>query len=84
MRPSWVAVDGSSRIIAEAYDEELGTIYVSSFPNGVEWWYGGCPPSIWEEFAAPGQSRGAYIRDVLDSSPTDAGVANGRDDPGRL
>ncbi len=68
MTPDWIAVDGSSRIVAEAYDEDLGTIYVR-FPDGVEWWYGGCPPAVWQEFTAPGQSRGAYIKDALNTKP---------------
>ena len=60
----WISVSGSSRIIAEAYDPETERIYVR-FPNGVEWWYAGCPPHVWEEFTAPGQSRGQYINRVL-------------------
>jgi hypothetical protein len=66
--PDWIAVDGSSRIVAEAYDEDVGTIFVR-FGDGIEWWYEGCPPSAWEEFTAPGQSRGTYINDVLDLKP---------------
>jgi KTSC domain len=66
--PDWIEVSGSSRVVAEAYDPDLGTIYVR-FPDGVEWWYGSCPPYIWEEFTAPGQSRGAYIKAVLDAKP---------------
>lgn len=68
MTRNWIALDGSSRIVAEAYDEELGMIYVR-FPNGVEWWHRGSPPTGREEFTAPGQSRGAYIKDVLDTTP---------------
>lgn len=68
MTPNWIGLNGSSRIVAEAYDEELGMIYVR-FPNGVEWSYGGSPPTVWEEFTAPGQPRGAYIKDVLDTTP---------------
>ena len=68
MIPDWIAVDGSSRIVAEAYDDETGTIFVR-FPDGVEWWYGGCPPDVWEEFRAHGQSRGNYIKHVLDMKP---------------
>lgn len=64
----WIAVSGSSRIVAEGYDEETETIYVR-FPNGVEWQYSACPRHVWEEFTSPGQSRGSYIKDVLDHKP---------------
>lgn len=64
----WTPVEGSGRIVAEAYDPEAETIYVR-FPDGVEWWYAACPPHVWEEFTAPGQSRGAYIRSVLNHKP---------------
>ena len=64
----WIPVTGSDRIIAEAYDPETETIYVR-FPKGVEWYYAACPPNVWEEFTAPGQSRGQYIKRVLDFKP---------------
>lgn len=64
----WVPVDGSHRIVAEAYDPELETIYVR-FRGGVEWCYEACPPDVWEAFTAPGQSRGQYIHDVLNYKP---------------
>jgi KTSC domain-containing protein len=64
----WIAVTGSSRIVAEAYDPETETIYVR-FPNGVEWQYQACPPQVWEAFTAPGQSRGQYISQVLNYKP---------------
>ena len=64
----WLAVEGSSRIVAEAYEAETETILVR-FPNGVEWAYSACPPSVWEEFTAPGQSRGQFIARVLDAKP---------------
>ena len=64
----WTAVTGSSRIVAEAYDPEAETIYVR-FPDGVEWRYSACPPNVWAEFTAPGQSRGEYISAVLDNKP---------------
>ncbi len=63
----WTPVD-STRIVAEAYDAETETIYVR-FPNGVEWRYEACPPFVWEEFTAPGQSRGQYIAHVLNNKP---------------
>ena len=64
----WQPVIGSSRIVAEAYIAESETILVR-FPNGVEWAYSACPPGTWQEFTAPGQSRGKYIAAVLDSKP---------------
>lgn len=65
----WTPVDGSSRIVAEAYVPETETILVR-FPEGVEWAYSACPPAVWEEFTAPGQSRGEYIARVLDAKPS--------------
>jgi hypothetical protein len=64
----WLPVEGSSRIVAEAYLAEAETILVR-FPNGIEWCYSACPPSVWQEFTAPGQSRGQYIADVLNAKP---------------
>ena len=64
----WQAVEGSDRIVAEAYDPVEERIYVR-FPNGVEWWYAASPPATWEEFTAAGQSRGQYIHDVLNHRP---------------
>jgi len=64
----WIPVSSSTRIVAEAYDPETETIYVR-FPDGVEWYYAACPPHVWAEFIAPGQSRGQYINRVLDYKP---------------
>ena len=64
----WKPVIGSTRITAEAYDPETETIYVR-FPNGIEWQYEACPLHIWEQFTAPGQSRGKYIHQELDRRP---------------
>ncbi len=64
----WIPVTTSTRIVAEAYDPETETIYVR-FPNGVEWYYAACPPHVWEEFSAPGQSRGHYIESILNFKP---------------
>jgi hypothetical protein len=64
----WIQVTGSTRITAEAYETETETIYVR-FPKGTEWRYSGCPPHVWEEFTAPGQSRGKYIDRVLNFKP---------------
>ncbi len=60
----WNDVLDSTRIAAEAYLAEDETILVR-FPDGVEWAYYGCPPEIWAEFTAPGQSRGKFISNVL-------------------
>lgn len=65
---NWIEVSGSNRIVAEAYDPATEIIYVR-FPNGVEWWYAACPPHVWEEFTAAGQSRGRYIKDNLNFKP---------------
>ena len=64
----WIPVTSSKRIVAEAYDPETETIYVR-FPNAVEWYYAASPPHVWEEFSAPGQSRGQYIERVLNFKP---------------
>ncbi len=64
----WISVGGSGRIVAEAYLADRETIAVR-FPDGVEWAYGACPGQTWEEFTAPGQSRGEYIARVLDAKP---------------
>ena len=64
----WIAVEGSSRIVAEAYIAETETILVR-FPDGVEWAYEACPPETWEEFSAPWQSRGQFIAQVLNAKP---------------
>ena len=64
----WKPVTGSTRINAEAYDPDTERIYVR-FPDGTEWWYAACPPNVWEEFSAPGQSRGQYIHRVLNHKP---------------
>jgi len=64
----WIEVSGSARIIAERYDQENERILVR-FKDGREWWYGACPPSVWQEFTAPGQSRGQYIAQVLNFKP---------------
>jgi hypothetical protein len=64
----WQPVTNSSRVVAEAYVAGAETILVR-FPNGVEWAYQACPSTTWQEFTAPGQSRGEYIAAVLDGKP---------------
>jgi hypothetical protein len=65
----WIHVTGSSMIAAEAYDQETERIYLR-FHDGSEWWYAACPPQVWQEFTAPGQSRGKYFHAVLKHKPS--------------
>jgi hypothetical protein len=65
----WQPVEGSERVVAEAYDVATETIYVRFKKDSVEWYYSACPPHVWAEFTAPGQSRGRYIHNVLNSKP---------------
>ena len=58
----------SSRITHEAYDPETESIYVR-FTDGVEWCYEACSHHVWASFTAPGQSRGQFIKQVLDYKP---------------
>ncbi|KAE8762515.1 KTSC domain-containing protein [Georgenia thermotolerans] len=60
----WISVSDSTRVVAVAYDAENETICVR-FPNDVEWCYEACPPHVWEDFMAPGVSKGKFIHDVL-------------------
>ena len=64
----WQPVAGSSRIVAEAFVAELKTIRVR-FPNGKEWACSACSQAVWEQFTAPGQSRGEFIAEVLNAKP---------------
>lgn len=64
----WQLVEGSSRIVAEAFVPELETILVR-FPSGKEWAYSACSEAVWVEFTAQGQSRGKYIAQVLNGKP---------------
>jgi len=65
---NWVPVTGSTRVEAIAYDPDTETIY-ARFHEGVEWWYGACPPMIWEEFSSPNTSKGQYINQILNGHP---------------
>ena len=69
MIKNWIDVSDSERVVAVAYDAEQETIYVRFKRDEVEWWYGSCPPHIWEQFTAPGVSKGRFIREVLDNHP---------------
>jgi hypothetical protein len=65
----WIDVTDSERIVAMAYDEDEEVIYVR-FPDGeVEWCYEDCPPHVWDEFSASGQSKGRYIHETLNHKP---------------
>jgi hypothetical protein len=68
MSLEWHYVE-STRIVAEAYDEETETIYVEFPKGGVQWWYSACPRDVWEQFTAEGQSRGQFIHQVLNGKP---------------
>ncbi|WP_220036525.1 MULTISPECIES: KTSC domain-containing protein [unclassified Curtobacterium] len=68
MTIEWRFVE-STRIVAEAYDADTETIYVEFPRTGVQWWYSDCPPDIWEQFTASGQSRGQFIHEVLNYKP---------------
>jgi hypothetical protein len=68
MNFEWQSVE-STRIVAEGYDPETETIYVEFPKNGVQWWYGACPPEVWSLFTAHGQSRGQFIHQVLNAKP---------------
>ncbi len=66
---NWIEVTNSSRVSAVGYDDEEETIYVRFMKDGVEWWYGNCPPHIWEQLTMPGVSKGRFIHTELDSHP---------------
>ena len=62
----WIETPESSRVQAVAYDEEGERILVRFRNNGIQWQYQGCPPQLWEEFSAPGISKGSFIHERLD------------------
>lgn len=67
VRVEWLDVQGSSVIVAEAYDPAAGKIYVR-FSSGDEWWYGPCSREEWEAFRQG--SRGTYLNAVLKNKPS--------------
>lgn len=69
MTINWVDVADSERVAAVAFDPEQETIYVRFKRDGTEWWYSSCPAHIWEQFTAPGVSKGRFINEELDSHP---------------
>ncbi len=62
----WIESPESSRVQAVAYDEEGERILVRFRKDGNQWQYLGCPPQVWDEFCAPGTSKGTYISERLD------------------
>jgi KTSC domain len=64
----WISTPDSGRTVAIAYllDEEA---ILTRFPDGTEWRYDGCPPSVWAEFSAEATSKGAFIRENLNHHP---------------
>lgn len=66
---AWIDVNDSTRVAAIAYDADKQTTYVRFKNDGVEWWYGNCSQSAWEQFSAPGTSKGRFIHQELDSHP---------------
>jgi hypothetical protein len=65
---TWIPVDDSERVVAIAFDADGEAILVR-FPNGVEWSYEACPRHLWEDFIAPGTSKGRFISEVLNHQP---------------
>jgi hypothetical protein len=65
--PDWIPVE-SSTVSEVAYDSEFEQIYVR-FKSGTEYQYDACPPHVWAEFTAPGQSPGKYLNEVLKDKP---------------
>jgi hypothetical protein len=63
----WIDVD-STAVASVAYDVAAEVIYVR-FTSGVEYAYEACPPHVWEEFTAPGQSHGKYVNETLKCKP---------------
>ena len=64
----WIEVSGSSMMIAAAFVAEEECIYIR-FTDGKCWRYSSCSLANWEEFTAPGQSRGKYFHAVLKHKP---------------
>jgi len=67
-RAEWIPVEGSRRIVAEAYLPDERTILVR-FRDGVAWAYQESTVQDWEDFTSPAQSRGSFIHAVLNHHP---------------
>ena len=63
----WIDFD-SSTVARGAYDPATEMIYVQ-FHEGATYVYDACPPHVWAEFTAPGQSAGKYLNETLKHKP---------------
>ena len=64
----WILVE-SKAMKAIGFDPDADTIYIR-FNDDKEWWYSACPPSVWDVFIAPDQSKGTYLNQVLRAKPS--------------
>jgi hypothetical protein len=65
--PDWIDLE-SSTVAQAAFDPDVEAIYVR-FIDGGTYVYDECPPHVWVEFTAPGQSPGKYINETLKYKP---------------
>lgn len=65
----WIETPESSRIEMAAYDETEERILVRFRGTATAWQYRGCPRHVWDEFCAPGTSKGRFIHERLDYHP---------------
>jgi len=63
----WIPIE-SKAMTAIGFDPDAETIYIR-FTEGKEWWYSACSQQIWDEFTAPGQSKGTFLHKVLYGKP---------------
>lgn len=63
----WIETPESDRVDRIAYDAASERILVRFRKDGVHWQYEGCPLIVWQEFCAPGTSKGSYIHRQLNS-----------------
>jgi hypothetical protein len=64
----WIDLE-SSTVTSAAYDPDAEMIYVR-FKDGGAYSYDQCPPHVWEEFTAPGQSPANFSMRFCDTSRT--------------
>jgi len=67
MELEWIDMN-SSNVESAAYNPDAEMIYVR-FKEGGVYAYDQCPPHMWEEFTAPGQSPGKYVNEILKYKP---------------
>ncbi|MGA9285772.1 MAG: KTSC domain-containing protein [Solirubrobacteraceae bacterium] len=67
MELEWIDMN-SSNVESAAYEPDAEMIYVR-FKEGGVYAYDQCPPHMWEEFTAPGQSPGKYVNEILKYKP---------------